>query len=413
MFVNQYGFKMADVLNIALLGRRNAGKSSLINLMTGQHVSIVSPVAGTTTDPVRKRFEMPGIGAVNLIDSAGVDDEGEVGGMRVEKSLSLTKQIDFALLLYTANDFSRYERHIASELKKAEVPFVIVHNQSDIIPMDRAKSEALGRKYSVPVVEFSCAVYDEDQVKKSLDSLFARIAENVRPYVSGTILEGLVGKGDSVWLICPIDSEAPAGRLILPQVMAIRDILDRGGYASVMQPEQLAEAVQSGKLGKPDLVVTDSQVFGKVRSMVPEDWPLTGFSILLARSKGPFSHYIKGIEQIGKLKDGDRILIMESCSHHASCDDIGRVKIPALLRKHTGRNLEFDIVPSLEDTGDMTKYAMIVQCGACMITRRQLISRLKPAMDAGIPLCNYGMVLAYLNGMLERSMKVFYDRGLM
>lgn len=402
---------MAEVVNMALLGRRNVGKSSLANLMTGQEMSIVSSVAGTTTDPVRKRFEFPGIGAVNVIDSAGIDDEGDLGRMRAARTKELVTRIDVAVLLYSGNEFSRYEKDLAKALKNADVPFVVLHNQSDMIPMDRSLADSISAKYSVPVMEFSCDIMDDRERAAALDGFFAAVASVYRPFASRTIMEGLVKKNGLVWLVCPVDSEAPEGRLILPQVMAIRDILDRGGRAEVMQPEQLEVLVSSGVYERPDIVVVDSQVFGKVEKIVPGDIPLTGFSILLARSKGPFEQYVDGVRKIDSLKDGDKVLILESCSHHSSCDDIGRVKIPALLRKKTGADLDFTVVPSLEKIGSFSPYAMVIQCGACMITRRQLVSRLRPAIDAGIPIANYGMVLAYMNGILDRSLEVFSDIG--
>lgn len=402
---------MAEVVNMALLGRRNVGKSSLANLMTGQEMSIVSSVAGTTTDPVRKRFEFPGIGAVNVIDSAGIDDEGDLGRMRAARTKELVTRIDVAVLLYSGNEFSIYEKDLAKALKNADVPFVVLHNQSDMIPMDRSLADSISAKYSVPVMEFSCDIMDDRERAAALDGFFAAVVSVYRPFASRTIMEGLVKKNGLVWLVCPVDSEAPEGRLILPQVMAIRDILDRGGRAEVMQPEQLEVLVSSGVYERPDIVVVDSQVFGKVEKIVPGDIPLTGFSILLARSKGPFEQYVDGVRKIDSLKDGDKVLILESCSHHSSCDDIGRVKIPALLRKKTGADLDFTVVPSLEKIGSFSPYAMVIQCGACMITRRQLVSRLRPAIDAGIPIANYGMVLAYMNGILDRSLEVFSDIG--
>lgn len=379
--------------------------------MTGQEMSIVSSVAGTTTDPVRKRFEFPGIGAVNVIDSAGIDDEGDLGRMRAARTKELVTRIDVAVLLYSGNEFSRYEKDLAKALKNADVPFVVLHNQSDMIPMDRSLADSISAKYSVPVIEFSCDIMDDRERAAALDGFFAAVASVYRPFASRTIMEGLVKKNGLVWLVCPVDSEAPEGRLILPQVMAIRDILDRGGRAEVMQPEQLEVLVSSGVYERPDIVVVDSQVFGKVEKIVPGDIPLTGFSILLARSKGPFEQYVDGVRKIDSLKDGDKVLILESCSHHSSCDDIGRVKIPALLRKKTGADLDFTVVPSLEKIGSFSPYAMVIQCGACMITRRQLVSRLRPAIDAGIPIANYGMVLAYMNGILDRSLEVFSDIG--
>ena len=394
---------MADVINLALFGRMNVGKSSLINMMLGYDFSIVSPVAGTTTDAVRKRFEMPGVGMVNLIDSAGYNDlDSSLGEKRTARTLDLVKQIDYAVLLYSGNQFGDYEKKMVRYFKDYDIPFVVVHNQSDIIPMDAALAEKIEKKYAVKVLEFSCDVIDEAERKTLLDRLYEALAELIRPCAVRTILQGLVGEGDLIWLVCPIDESAPEGRLILPQVMAIRDVLDHKGRALVCQPEQLPSML-GGSAEKPSLVVVDSQVFGKVRDLIPEDYPLTSFSILLARSKGPFEEYLEGIGQIARLQDGDRVLILESCSHHASCNDIGRVKIPTLLKKKTGKALEFDVVSSLGAIDDFAKYQLVIQCGACMITRKQLMSRLKEPMDRRIPITNYGMTLAYLSGILERA----------
>ena len=399
---------MSTAVNIGIFGRRNVGKSSLINTLAGQEVAIVSDHPGTTTDPVRKRMEIFGLGPCVLIDTAGIDDDGEVGKKRVSKTKELIGQIDMAVILYTANDFGSYEQELARLLQKAEVPFLLLHNQSDIIPMSEEQSRALSQKYGTEVIEFTCDPFSDEESSALMEKFFEAVSKTVKPYVSKTILEGLVRKGDEIWLICPVDSEAPQGRLILPQVMALRDVLDHDGRAVVMKPEQLQEMLSSPH-ARPALVVTDSQAFGFVNKVLPEDYPLTSFSILLARSKGPFEAYMKGAACVEKLKDGDRILIMESCNHHSSCDDIGRVKIPALLKKHTGKNLEFEIIPNLEKTGDFSRFAMVVQCGACMITRRQLMSRLKEPMEKNIPIINYGMLLAYLNGILERSVSVFKD----
>ncbi len=395
---------------MAFLGRRNVGKSSLMNFIIGQNYSIVSDTPGTTTDAVKKRFEMPGTGAVTLIDSAGVDDDGDLGRLRVAKSRELIKHIDFAVVLYSANEFGHYEKNIVSLLRKYDVPFIILHSQSDIIPMDRTSADRISSLYGTDVIEFSCCLEEEESTVLK-ERFFSAVSSRLEPYVQKGMFEGIVHEGDIVWLVCPIDSEAPEGRLILPQVMAVRDILDRRGYAFVMQPEQMESAVRSSLFPKPDLVVVDSQIFGKVEKIVPEDWNLTSFSILLARSKGPFEKYIEGLDKIKSLGDGDRILILESCSHHSSCDDIGRVKIPALLRKFTGADLDFDIVSGLDETGEVSGYSMVIQCGACMITRRQLVSRLKEVTDAGIPVVNYGMILAYLNGIYERSVAIFGNRG--
>lgn len=396
-----------STINIGIFGRRNVGKSSLINTLTGQDFAIVSPTPGTTTDPIRKRIELPSIGKCHLIDTAGIDDSGDLGSKRVEKSLEAIKQVDVALLLFTANIFSYDEMTLLKELRNEDVPTIVVHNQSDIVPLDPAIAIELMQKYAVDVVEFSCARIDEQTQKEEIDMLLAYLEKAVAqtaPYRERAMFDGIIpdkpkrGKQHNVVLVCPIDSEAPAKRLILPQAMAIRDLLDRGAVATVLQPAALRKHLREHPA--PDLVVTDSQVFEEVAKILPKKIPLTSFSVLLARSRGCYANYLEGTPKISTLKDGDRVLILESCTHHSSCEDIGRVKLPALFRKFTGKQLEFDIVSGLDKIGrNITDYALVAQCGGCMITSKQLYSRLKPAIKKGIPVTNYGMAIAYMKGI--------------
>lgn len=396
-----------SIINIGIFGRRNAGKSSLVNILTGQNYAIVSETPGTTTDPNKKRVELPNIGRVNLIDTAGVDDTGELGAKRVEKSMQVASQVDVALLLFTANIFSFEEVSLLKALREAHVPTIAVHNQSDIIPLDPAVAMDIMKQYSIDVVEFSCARMDEELRNGEMDMLLAYIEKAIAqsaPYREKAIFEGIVpakpkrGKQYRVILVCPIDSEAPVGRLILPQVMAIRDLLDRGAVATVLQPAALRKHLRENPA--PDLVVTDSQVFGEVSKIVPKRIPLTSFSVLMARSRGCYANYLEGTPKISALKDGDRILILESCTHHSSCEDIGRVKLPALFRKFTGKELHFDVVSGLDKIEKpLEEYALITQCGGCMITSKQLYIRLLPAIKMGIPVTNYGMAIAYMKGI--------------
>lgn len=398
---------MSKVRHIGVFGRRNTGKSSLINMLVGQDVAIVSNVPGTTTDPVRKRMEINGIGPVVFIDTAGIDDSGVLGEQRVEKTKSVIKIIDLAILIFTNNQIEKYELDLISSFREEGIPFIMLHNQSDIVPLDPELALDLSEKENIDVLEFSCSLLDEDDQNKAVDTLISMIVFELQKSeaVSKTILEGLVEKGDHIVLVCPIDSEAPEGRLILPQVNAIRDALDRKAVAIVIQPEQLGDYLKYLSV-KPKLVVTDSQVFEMVSKIVPEDIPLTGFSLLLARVKGAFQYYLDGIYNIDNLKDGDKILILESCTHHATCDDIGRVKIPNLLKKKSGKQLTFDIVGGLDTLPeDICSYSMVIQCGGCMITDRQLQSRLRPAIKAGIPVANYGMVIAYCTGIYNRAIE--------
>ncbi len=403
-----------SVKHIGIFGRRNVGKSSLINLLLGQDFAIVSDQAGTTTDPVKKRMEIPDVGPVQLIDTAGVDDVGEVGQKRVEKSLKLVDEVDLALLVFTGNIFGKEEKDLLAQLKENEVPVVVVHNQSDITPLDCGVAGDLTNMYDCDVVEFSCRMQDPQEQKDAVEMLMAFIVKGL--LVQGgekTIMEGLVEPGDNFVLVCPIDSEAPAGRLILPQVMAIRDILDHGGIATVLQPSQLQDylaniastpATASSAVKPPvKMVVTDSQAFKQVAAIVPESLPLTSFSVLMARAKGPFEEYVKGVEAIGKLKEGDNVLVLESCTHHTSCEDIGRVKIPMMLQKKAACKLNFTFVSGLDELPPLENFALALQCGGCMVTHRQLRNRIRRVVAAGVPVTNYGMCIAYVTGIFLRA----------
>jgi len=396
---------MSKVKFIGVFGKRNTGKSSLINTITGQDVAIVSVTPGTTTDPVRKRMEIFGVGPVVLIDTAGIDDDSELGIQRVEKSMQVINQIDLAILLFTNNEIGKYENDLLNQFKEEEIPVILLHNQSDIISLDSQVAMEITEKYGIDVVEFSCSMINEDEQKEAVEMLTSFIVKGLQGSVNAgiTLFEGLMKENDLVVLVCPCDSEAPEGRLILPQVNAIRDILDKGGVSVVLQPAALKKYLMESSV-KPVLVVTDSQAFEYVSSVVPDDIPLTGFSPLLARSKGFFEYYLNGTPKIDDLKDGDRLLILESCTHHSSCDDIGRVKIPKLLQKKTGKKLEWDVVAGLDNIPrNIMDYSIVIQCGGCMITNRQLLSRLKSAIKAGVPVTNYGMTLAYCMGIYERS----------
>ena len=393
-----------NVKHIGVFGRRNVGKSSLVNLLLGQDFAIVSDQAGTTTDPVKKRMEIPDVGPVQLIDTAGIDDVGEVGQKRVGKSLKLVDEVDLAILVFTANVFGKQEKDLLMQFKENDIPVVVVHNQSDIVPLDCGVAGDLTNMYGCDVVEFSCCMIDPKEQQDAVDMLFAFITKGL--LLSGkerTIMEGLVEPGDNIVLVCPIDSEAPAGRLILPQVMAIRDILDNGGVATVLQPQQL-EGYLGGQGGAPvKMVVTDSQAFKQVSAIVPQEIPLTSFSVLMARAKGPYEEYLKGAPAIDALKDGDNVLVLESCTHHTSCEDIGRVKIPAMLQKRAGCKLNFTFVSGLDELPPLDGFALALQCGGCMVTRRQLCNRIRRVVAAGIPVTNYGMCIAYITGIFNRA----------
>lgn len=397
-----------QAINIGFFGKTNTGKSSLLNALAGQDVAIVSDQAGTTTDPVGKRMEIPQIGPCRLIDTAGLDDSTQLGEQRTRKTRSWINRVDLALLLFTGNCFTKLEQELLEEFRRLKVPVLLVHTQSDIIPLDEALAQELSERYGVDVLECSVALLDETAQNELKELLIAFMIKSIAssPLREKRLFEGLVSAQQTVVLVCPIDQAAPTGRLILPQVMAIRDLLDRQATAVVLQVDQLAAYLDNHPT--PDLVVTDSQVFAQVATLVPETVPMTSFSVLLARSKGPFQAYLSGAEKIDQLQEGDRILILESCTHHASCEDIGRVKLPRLFQKYTGKALQFTIIAGMDDLPeDLTDYAMVVQCGGCMINRRELLSRVNPAIEQGIPVCNYGMAMAYMNRIFHRSVAPF------
>ncbi len=319
-------------LHIGVFGRRNTGKSSVINLLTGQESAIVSDTPGTTTDPVRKPVEIPGLGPVVLIDTAGVDDAGELGEKRVEKTLQIVKQVDIALLVFSGNHFAGDEALLAKLFQQYHVPFLLLHNKSDQTPADESIASELTERYPVDFLDFSA------KTAENLETLVLLLQKN-RPdtlWQQQPLFGDLVKKGEMVLLITPIDSEAPEGRLILPQVQAIREGLDNDCIVVVLKENEVETFIRTSNI-EPALVITDSQLFGNIDNIIPPEIPLTGFSVLLARQKGNFEAYLDGTPHIDRLKDGDRVLIMESCTHHSTCDDIGRVKIPRWLRDYTGR----------------------------------------------------------------------------
>jgi [FeFe] hydrogenase H-cluster maturation GTPase HydF len=389
-----------DKLHIILLGRRNTGKSSLMNALTGQQTAIVSATAGTTTDPVKRSYEIPGVASVVFTDTAGIDDTGALGAQRIRKTGEMIPQADIAFLVISGNRFDREEEELIETFGRYDLPFLILHNKSDEEPLRPELKRVLEERYRVPVLDFSAH-------SSSTAPLLEKVAQ-LRPATSpSSLLEGIAGAGSIVLLVTPIDSEAPVGRLILPQVQMLRNILDLHATGITLQPEEIRDFLEKTGI-TPDLVITDSQVFKMVSTRIPPHIPLTSFSILLARSKGYFEEYIRGTAFIDKLQDGDRILLLESCSHHSSCDDIGRNKIPALLRKYTGKNLEFEYIAGLDPIERAAQeYRLVIQCGGCMVTARQLKNRLTPFVKEGVPVSNYGMVIAYTNGIFTRSIELF------
>lgn len=393
---------IVEPITIAIFGRRNSGKSSLINLLTGQSVAIVSDRPGTTTDPVSKRLEVSGLGIVRLVDTAGIDDRGELGSMRVARSLEALKQADMVVLLIAENVFGSYEMELIAQFEQWNLPFIVVHNKSDIEVLNKATLTAVEKVYDGKIIDFSCTGKgDRGLLTAQIREMLPQASERIPP-----LFADLLKPKDRVLLVMPIDSAAPKGRLILPQNQAVRALLDLNCIGITVQEEEVEDVLQSGI--RPALVVSDSKIFDTVSKQIPEEIPLTSFSILFARQKGDFAAFLEGTPAISKLKENDHILILEFCTHHSSCDDIGRVKIPALLQKHTGLKLSFTHISGLSELPkDVSRFDLVVQCGGCMVTRRQLLNRLRPFREAGIPITNYGMLLAYVNGIFERAVRMF------
>ncbi len=389
--------------HIGIYGRRNNGKSSLINCLAGQDISIVSRQPGTTTDPVRKSFEITGFGPVILIDTAGIDDSGELGIKRVERSIKTLDIIDLAILIVTGNSWGDYEDDLVSRFRDRNIPFLIIHNKSDLVgPTDAFRKEVSDRA-GTGLLEFS--VTDKRNYEKLIGMIRSAIPE--QSFKTPALLGDLIRYGDIVILITPIDVEAPAGRLILPQVQAIRDILDNDAVAIILKEREVDAFLKKTGI-MPALAITDSQVFVKADASIPKDIPLTSFSIMLARFKGDFDNYLKGTPQISKLRNGDKVLLLEACSHHIGCDDIGRTKIPRWITNFTGKNIEYDVVAGLDSLPrPITDYALVIHCGGCMITRKQIHNRLRPAIEAGVPVTNYGMAIAYVQGIYVRAIAPF------
>ncbi|MBN1252025.1 MAG: [FeFe] hydrogenase H-cluster maturation GTPase HydF [Bacteroidales bacterium] len=396
--------------HIGIFGRRNNGKSSLINDLANQEIAIVSDVAGTTTDPVKKSFEITGFGPVILIDTAGIDDEGELGQKRINKTFDAIKLVDLAILVIANNKIADFELELIKKFKQYETPFFIIHNKSDIEHITNESIQIITKNFNTDFIEYSTIKGSKfNDLEKIIELIKKTIPES--SYKLNSLIGDIVSYGDIVLLITPIDIEAPEGRLILPQVQAIRDILDNDCVAIVLKEREVDAFLKKTGI-KPKLAITDSQILLKADASVPKDIPLTGFSVVLARLKGDFENYLKGTPKISELKNGDRILLLESCSHQVSCDDIGRVKIPRWLLNFTGKKLEFDVVSGLDNLErDIREYALVIQCGGCMITKKQIINRLKPAIDADIPVTNYGMAIAWVQGIYKRAIEPFVNNS--
>lgn len=388
-------------LHIGLFGRRNVGKSSILNALTQQEVSIVSDVAGTTTDPVEKPMELLPLGPVLFIDTAGVDDVGSLGEKRIEKTMQVIDRTDLGIIISNSKDWGDFEERILQELKDREIPVIVIFNKADLYPSRSCMINSLtGEK--MPVVETSATTnlgipkLRETILKSAPDDFINRTS----------IVADLVGPGEAAILVVPIDKEAPKGRLILPQVQSIRDLLDGDSFCMVVKERELREAIN--RLNKPPkLVVTDSQAFLKVAADTPPEIPLTSFSILFARYQGDLTEMVRGAMAIDQLKAGDKVLIAEACSHHPIGEDIGTVKIPRWLTQYVGGKLEIDNVRGRDFPENVADYKLIIHCGACMWNRREMLSRIMKARQAGVSLTNYGLTIAYSLGIFERALQPF------
>ena len=390
--------------HIGIFGRRNNGKSSFINAIVDQDVAIVSDIAGTTTDPVKKSVEIFGVGPAIMIDTAGIDDTGDLGSKRIQKTLEVIKTIDLAILLIAHNIFDDDEIELLNHFKRYSIPSIIIHNKSDVEEIDFDTLDRIKFFTSSEVLDFS--VVDQLNKEEIINAIKRNIPETA--YQKPSLFKGILKPKDIILLVTPIDSEAPDGRMILPQVMAWRDVLDNDCICISLKETELKDFIKLGI--KPALVVTDSQVFEYVSSLLPANILLTSFSILFARLKGDFLSYIEGTRQIDNLKDEDKILILESCTHQISCEDIGRFKIPIWLEKYTGKKLNYEFRSGLNASlDDLPEYSLVIQCGGCVATRKQVLNRVQIVSSKGVPITNYGMLIAYVNGIFNRVIQPFYQ----
>lgn len=388
-------------LQIGLFGRRNVGKSSLLNAITRQEVSIVSPVAGTTTDPVEKPMELLPLGPVLFIDTAGIDDEGALGRLRVEKTRQVLDRADIGVIVAEPHGWGRFEEDILGELRARKVVVIVVFNKTEAVQPEPMLSARLEQE-QVRVVQTS-AVTGRGMLEfrqSLLDSAPAEFLNNP------AIVADLVGPGELAMLVVPIDKEAPKGRLILPQVQAIRDLLDGDSFCLVVKEREMRRAMDR-LTQPPKLVVTDSQAFLKVAADTPRNVLMTSFSILMARFKGDLLAQVQGATTIDRLRSGDRVLVAEACSHHPIGEDIGRVKIPRWLTQYVGGKLEFTHVQGHDFPADLASYKLVIHCGACMWNRREMLSRILRCQEAGVPITNYGLTIAYSLGIFERALEPF------
>ena len=381
---------MSERLHIGFFGCRNAGKSSLVNAVTNQEMAVVSEVKGTTTDPVKKSMELLPLGPVVIIDTPGFDDEGILGEKRVIKTKQILNRIDIAVLVVDGVvGLNEFDGQLTDIFKEKNIPYIIAYNKADITQVKADDGILVSAKTKMGI----------EELKEKIASL--KTTENKR------IVGDLISENDIILLVTPIDKSAPKGRLILPQQMTIRDILDSNGISVVTKETQLKEALSRLK---PKMVITDSQVFGKVAEIVPNDIPLTSFSILMAGYKGFLETAVKGAYTLDNLKDGDTVLISEGCTHHRQCEDIGTVKLPKWIKEYTQKEISFEFTQGGDFPEDIEKYALIVHCGGCMLNEREMLYRMKCAEDKNVPITNYGTAIAHIKGILKRSLEIFKSR---
>lgn len=386
----------AERVHIGFFGLRNAGKSSLVNAVTGQKLSVVSEVLGTTTDPVKKAMELLPLGPVVIIDTPGMDDEGQLGEQRVLKAKQILRQTDIAILVVDGQKgLQTADRELIELFKNRNLPYITVYNKADLLPEIPKETET--------------EIYVSSGTKAGIFELKEKIARMVKSNESDRkIVADLVNAGDSVILVTPIDSAAPKGRLILPQQQTLRELLEAGVVSMVVRESELKEALDSLKT-PPALVVTDSQAFQIVSQTVPREIPLTSFSILFARYKGDLAAVIGGAAALDRLKEGDKVLISEGCTHHRQCKDIGTVKLPGWIENYTGKKLSYSFTSGTEFPEDVSEYALVVHCGGCMLNEKEMKSRLKICTEQGVPVTNYGIAIAQMHGILKRSIEMFPD----
>ncbi len=394
---------MSERIHIGFFGKRNAGKSSVMNAVTGQDLAVVSEVKGTTTDPVYKSMELLPLGPVVMMDTPGIDDEGELGGLRVRKSYQVLNKTDAAVLVIDSTEgASTEDKALIERIRRKNIPFLVVANKAELT--DPSVKDEVKAALSLGEDQILAVSAATGEGINALKEQIAAIAQTEEP--EKYLVRDLLCPADVAVLVVPIDSAAPKGRLILPQQQTIRDVLEAGGVSVVVKETELKEALgQFHK--KPKIVITDSQAFEQVSADTPDDILLTSFSILFARYKGNLEQAVRGVTALDSLEDGDTVLISEGCTHHRQCDDIGTVKIPRWLREYTGKEIRIETTSGTEFPDDLTKYKLIIHCGGCMLNEREMKYRLSCAADQGVPMTNYGIMIAYVKGILKRSVEVF------